>query len=80
MTKTENIDNPNSCWNKAAGDEPVFVLRANDPIAPAVVRLWATLSFTACHHPDKVASAGVAACAMEAWAAAKELPNLIVQL
>lgn len=40
-TKAENILNPNSCWNRAEPDEPVFVLRANDPTAPAAVMLWA---------------------------------------
>lgn len=40
-TKRENILNPASCWNRAAPDEPVFVLRANDPLAPQIVREWA---------------------------------------
>lgn len=39
--KRDEIANPNSCLNKAADDEPIFVLRANDPIAAAVVRTWA---------------------------------------
>lgn len=40
-TKLENILGPNSCWNKAESDEPVFVLRANDPVAPASIIIWA---------------------------------------
>lgn len=40
-TKTENILDPNSCWNRAEPDEPVFILRANDPVAAANVILWA---------------------------------------
>lgn len=40
-TKLENILNPNSCWNKATHDEPVFVLRSTDYQAPAAVIAWA---------------------------------------
>jgi hypothetical protein len=40
-TKNRNIINPDSCWNKAADDEPVFVLRAKDPLAHAIVVIWA---------------------------------------
>ena len=29
------------CYAKAAGDEPIFVLRAKDPRAPNLVRNWA---------------------------------------
>ena len=31
------------CYAKLAPDEPYFVLRAKDPIAPALVELWAEL-------------------------------------
>jgi hypothetical protein len=41
-TKADNIIEPRSCWNRAELDEPVFVLRANDPAAPAAVIMWAT--------------------------------------
>lgn len=40
--KIDELLNPNGCFNKAADDEPIFVLRANDPIAARVVRQWAT--------------------------------------
>jgi hypothetical protein len=42
MLKRDEVANKNSCLNKAREDEPIFVLRANDPIAPAMVRLWAS--------------------------------------
>lgn len=29
------------CWDKAAEDEPLFVLRGQDMLAPALVREWA---------------------------------------
>lgn len=41
MTKAENIAYPNSCWNKAKDDEPVFVLLGRDPDAPAAMLEWA---------------------------------------
>lgn len=40
-TKGENILDPQSCWNRADDQEPVFILRANDYEAPATVILWA---------------------------------------
>jgi hypothetical protein len=39
--KRDEIANPESCLNKAADDEPIFVLRANDPVAASIVRAWA---------------------------------------
>lgn len=41
-TKPNEILNPESCWNKAADDEPLFVLRANDELAPNLVIMWAS--------------------------------------
>lgn len=43
MTKDENISDPNSCWNRAAAKEPIFILCANDEIAPIVIKYWARL-------------------------------------
>ena len=42
------------CYGAAATDEPVFILRANDPLAPAVVEAWAAryLSSTAVQYVD----------------------------
>lgn len=39
--KSVEVVDPNSCLNKAAQDEPIFVLRANDPCAPLIVATWA---------------------------------------
>lgn len=41
MLKRDELANPESCLNKAADDEPLFVLRANDENAPAAVAGWA---------------------------------------
>lgn len=54
--------------NKAADDEPVFVLRANDPLAADVVEYWAFEAALAnCHEPEKVAEAERLAVKMRAW-------------
>lgn len=42
-TKQQQTDDPNSAWSKAAPNEPVFVLRAQDALAHIVVDYWARL-------------------------------------
>lgn len=41
-TKAESLKS--GCLAKAADDEPVFILRAQDRLAPALVRAWASLA------------------------------------
>lgn len=40
MTKAEMLADPNSCWNKAKDDEPVFILLGRDPEGPETVDYW----------------------------------------
>jgi hypothetical protein len=40
--KRDELANPTSCLNKAEDGEPIFVLRANDPVASTIVRMWAS--------------------------------------
>jgi hypothetical protein len=40
MIKSQELSGP-SCLTKAADDEPLFVLRANDELAPGIVEAWA---------------------------------------
>ena len=40
MRKSDELKGP-SCLTNAADDEPLFVLRANDELAPHMVRIWA---------------------------------------
>ena len=40
---TKNDPGKLDCFNKADPDEPIFTLRAKDPLAPTVVRIWAEL-------------------------------------
>jgi len=43
MLKIDEIKNPRSCLNKADVEEPIFVLRANDELAPSAVEFWADM-------------------------------------
>lgn len=37
----KSVEREEGCFAHAAEDEPLFVLRANDELAPALVREWA---------------------------------------
>lgn len=41
MIKRKEIADPTSCLNRAADDEPLFVLRAHDINGSHMVRVWA---------------------------------------
>ena len=69
---------PESTLNKADEDEPLFILRAQDKLAPQVVRLWAASLLAALlgdgenasqAQVDKVTRAMKLAIDMEAWQA-----------
>lgn len=70
-TKRMLLDDPNSSLNKAADDEPVFLLRAQDKLAPAIVELWAEdleVDHVKTYSRDaKIASAYAIAEAMRKW-------------
>ena len=40
---TKNNPGKFDCYANLEADEPYFLLRANDPIAPHLVRLWAVM-------------------------------------
>jgi hypothetical protein len=70
--KRDEIADPNSCLNRAADDEPIFVLRAKDMLAPKLVRDWAAKAVLDGHHEDaKIKAAWRFADAMEAWRKAR---------
>lgn len=55
-----------TCLEKAADDEPIFVLRAHDPIAADIVEIWATLASR--HHEfEKCERAKKCAYDMRVW-------------
>ena len=39
----KRIERVRGCFASAAEDEPLFVLRSSDELAPAIVRLWAAM-------------------------------------
>lgn len=55
------------CLGKAADDEPVFVLRAQDASAPSIVRSWITNAVLRGVNSDKLAAAHEVAFAMDEW-------------
>ncbi len=66
-TKAQALLNRSSCLNKAADDEPIFILRAKDPIAAQTVRLWASMAADGAHSPEKVKQALDVAETMDRW-------------
>jgi hypothetical protein len=55
------------CLRKAAPDEPVFVLRAQDELAPMVVRKWVELAFKAGVNNEKLIAADACQKEMQTW-------------
>lgn len=43
MLKKDELENLNSCLNKAKHNEMLFTLRAHDVCAPATIRHWVSL-------------------------------------
>ena len=64
---TKNNPGRFDCYEAADPDEPMFVLLARDPLAPALVELWATLREHYAGNPSKVAEARECAKAMREW-------------
>jgi len=64
-TKREELEN--GCFAKAADNEPIFVLRAQDRLAPALVREWAVQAEERGCPAPKVAEARALADKMENW-------------
>jgi hypothetical protein len=58
------------CRDRAADDEPLFTLRAQDVLAPGIVRAWADAAKAAGSPASKVDDALQSANEMEAWQAA----------
>ena len=65
------------CYKKAEEDEPIFILRASDPLSPKLVRKWVSMSISrAPAHTQrnilKWIDAMKTAKAMEEWKLQKE--------
>lgn len=61
-----------------AADEPVFLLRARDVLAPQVVEMWANLLYSSNGDPRAIKAARDQAAAMRDWQKAngRHLPDL----
>lgn len=70
-TKTAVLLDRESCLNKAAYDEPLFILRANDPVAAQIIRLWAAAAVGS-HESGKLDHALNVADAFDAWRQKRE--------
>lgn len=69
-TKREEMEKATrgeGCLGKAFDDEPLFILRGNDKLAPDMVRSWAAWADVHRCPSEKVAEARRLATAMEAW-------------
>jgi len=66
MLKKQELSVPNSCLNKADANEPIFVIRAKDPLAAMLIRHWATMA-EGVHEEEKVLEARSLANAIEEW-------------
>jgi len=64
MTKQEAIQ---YLQEKIGDDEPVFVLRAKDRVAPLAVSTWAGMASLAGARPNKIRGAMEQADAMSQW-------------
>jgi len=79
MIKSKEIAGP-SCLTRADDDEPLFVLRANDDLAPDIVRRWANLYISSkgvlasTQQIAKFAEAMMLATEMEKWKDAHSKP------
>lgn len=58
------------CYDKAADDEPLFVLRGSDPATPTAIRMWAMKAAEVGHREEKVQGALDHAREIEEWQAA----------
>jgi hypothetical protein len=67
VRKKDEIANPDSCLNRAADDEPIFVLRASDKFAAPLVTMWGELAKMHGCPADKLVSARLVLTEMRAW-------------
>ena len=75
-TRVEEGAKADSCFNKAADDEPIFVLRAQDKLSPQLIRLWAYMAELTGEVPEeKTKEAYHLASQMERWEGKKRWPD-----
>lgn len=62
------------CYDKAAPDEPIFVIRAQDELSEEVVRIWAVMAEMKGVNKEKVSEALKLADEMGKWPK-KKIPD-----
>jgi hypothetical protein len=68
MRKRDELADPESTLNRAADEEPLFVIRAKDKLSASMVRQWAeAAAMTGAHEPEKIQEARQLAEIMETW-------------
>lgn len=67
MLKSQEINDPLSCLNRAEDDEPVFVLRAKDPLATIAVSFWVGQAEGLGLHTDRIQEAWEWVDKAEVW-------------
>lgn len=67
MRKRDELADPNSCLNRTADDEPIFVLCARDVLAPNAVDTWADFAEGQGVRSEKIAEARQLAERMREW-------------
>jgi hypothetical protein len=72
---TKNNPGDFDCYAKLAPDEPYFIVRGQDILAPGVVRRWATLALEAGVDRAKIAEAERVAYDMERYQQGKKVPD-----
>lgn len=65
---TKNNPGKFDCFSRAEPDEPVFTLLGRDPVASALVEMWATAREALGEDPEKIAEARRCSDAMADWA------------
>ena len=76
MIRTSELGDPTSCLNRAADDEPLFVLRAKDRCAPGAIRAWCAARVIKGKNTEddqQIRQALAIAEAMETWRGAGRL-------
>jgi hypothetical protein len=67
MGNSKNNPSKFDCYSKADPDEPMFILLGRDPMAGAMVRLWAGLQEEKDGSGEKIEEAFACADALDAW-------------
>lgn len=75
MLKIDEATMEGSTWNKSDVNEPVFILRGQDLLAPATIRCWAAMARTHGVPGRKIQDALRLANEMESWHGDRKIPD-----